>query len=817
MVRIRAIPALGAVFLLAAFSGRPEPARSTDPRPQAGFVDVAPTADTDLVLEGLVARERYVEAFGHAVSKVVARLDALGPDQVLTLSSIRRAGVVAHLAGHQRLAEYGLETILPLLRRAGPAGRRELIETLIWRGYVARCQGERDRAAALYAEARALLRDGSPFDAPLEGFLEQMTADWTRGLDRARAIEHYETALRIRRSSPGVPWFSIADNATWNAWTLARENRWEEARAHVREARGILMRIGAGNHSLLSTLDELTAGDLALHDRWPESLEGIASSAERARRGRARFAPGVPRSQIPSDAFVTLAVDALRSGDGERAWELRERGAGMVHAELAWLGRADRVDPAAAATLRDLASRLLAATRDRERTPDVRALVRMLEAQVRLDEARDAFIDAHPVPQPTLEDVKRILDDRSALVGWAEIYVNDSGRGRTEPALSSHWGFVVRHGRPIRWVHLGDTRGAGEWRDWQSFGPGVRRMVRATEWPERVVADPEMVAGLADRAHRYFEPLRPYLDGVSRLVFEGAMHIAPEIFVNGDGRYLSDEFDIVHVPSAATLAILSDPAEPPRRATRSILAVAAGPSRPDLSSVDSIESRSSEAPPERSVRTAFLRRNVTLSDLPPLPFATVETASAAEIFPDAVRLEASRGNDTRLEALASSGELSRFDVVHLAGHALQDTTPEREGIVIGTDGLLTVEDVALAWKLGARLVTLSACEALWAGSSSRGEPHGFTPAVLAAGAPTVLSSAWAVDDRATAILMRRFYENVTGRHADERRGRRGLPMPLAAALAEAKAYVRELRDAAGARPFEHPSYWAGWMLIGTGD
>ncbi len=806
MSSVRVVLGLGMVLLLAAPAGRSLPAPSLDGRPAVGFVDMERTPDTDPHLEMLVAEERYVQAFSHAVERARERLTVLGREDLGTLSAFRRVAVVAHLAGDQSLAACVLDTILPPLRRAGPPARLALAEALIRRGYVARYQEERDLATRLYGEAREILRRG-PRDAPLEGFLRHATADWTRALDPARSIRLYDEAARLRQESPDVPWFSLADNETWAAWTLAREDRWDEARNHVEVARSILDRIGVGDHTLRTTLDELTAQDMALQNRSAAALAVYERAAERAERGRRRHAPGVPRSLLASEAFNALAVDAIRMGLDEHAWELRERGLGIVHAEMAWLGRADARDPAAAEEMRMLEHRLLDASREWERSPNEAVLIRMLETRARLDGRRTAFLDAYPIPQWSFQQVRASLEDRSALIGWIEVFVGDTGRSRP-PASSTRWGFVLRRDRPIRWVHLGDTRGGAEWRASVTWAPSMTRLVRATSWPEHVLEDEEMVEGLAARTKSYFEPLRPFLEGVDRLIVDGNVRLLPEIFVGADGRYISDEFEIVHVPSAATLEILLEPRAEAPRPDGSILAVASG----------GATFSAGERENKRSVRTAFSRRHTLLADLPGLPFATVETASVADVFPSALRLEGRSGNDVRLAALASSGDIGRFDVIHLAGHALFDPAPERGAIVVGEDALVSVEDVALSWHLGARLVTFSACESIVAGGGvRRGEPMGFTVAALAAGAPNVLTSTWPVDDRATAILMRRFYEDLTGHYAGERRQRRSLPMPAAAALAEAKAYVRELRDASGARPFEHPAYWAGWMLMGTGD
>jgi len=128
---------------------------------------------------------------------------------------------------------------------------------------------------------------------------------------------------------------------------------------------------------------------------------------------------------------------------------------------------------------------------------------------------------------------------------------------------------------------------------------------------------------------------------------------------------------------------------------------------------------------------------------------------------------------------------------------------------------------------------LSACES-GLGHYAGGEGYlGFTQALFVKGARSVVLSLWKVDDRATSLLMRRFYENLLGKRLGLTR-----PQPKAEALAEAKAWLRGLDatqaeqvladaglargerkvktapSANPARPFEHPYYWAAFVLVG---
>jgi CHAT domain-containing protein len=87
-----------------------------------------------------------------------------------------------------------------------------------------------------------------------------------------------------------------------------------------------------------------------------------------------------------------------------------------------------------------------------------------------------------------------------------------------------------------------------------------------------------------------------------------------------------------------------------------------------------------------------------------------------------------------------------------------------------------------------------------------------------------------VDDWATALLMTRFYQNWLGKRAGV-----ADPLPKAEALRDAKEWLRrltsdevqaelkliargDLRPEKGeplaGHPFEHPYYWAAFILIG---
>jgi len=97
-----------------------------------------------------------------------------------------------------------------------------------------------------------------------------------------------------------------------------------------------------------------------------------------------------------------------------------------------------------------------------------------------------------------------------------------------------------------------------------------------------------------------------------------------------------------------------------------------------------------------------------------------------------------------------------------------------------------------------RLVVLSACESGAVLPEKLPEEYlSLATGFLAAGARAVVSSLWRVDDRASALLMERFYINWLNE---------GLPLHRALQLAQ--AWLRQRG------PFASPAYWGAFQLAG---
>ena len=99
----------------------------------------------------------------------------------------------------------------------------------------------------------------------------------------------------------------------------------------------------------------------------------------------------------------------------------------------------------------------------------------------------------------------------------------------------------------------------------------------------------------------------------------------------------------------------------------------------------------------------------------------------------------------------------------------------------------------LGLSLRAKLVVLSACETALGGLSRGDELVGLQRAFLYAGTATVVTTLWAVDDRASYVLMGEFYPRL------EAIGASG------SLRAAQRAVMQEL---------PHPFYWGAFVVTG---
>ena len=112
------------------------------------------------------------------------------------------------------------------------------------------------------------------------------------------------------------------------------------------------------------------------------------------------------------------------------------------------------------------------------------------------------------------------------------------------------------------------------------------------------------------------------------------------------------------------------------------------------------------------------------------------------------------------------------------------------------EGFLRLQDI-YALDLSSDLVVLSACQS-GVGKEIKGEGMmSLNNAFLQAGAKSVISSAWKVDDDATAEFMKRFYTNLVAEQ-----------LTPAAALRQTQIEMMQNTQ------FKSPFYWAAFTVQG---
>jgi CHAT domain-containing protein len=323
--------------------------------------------------------------------------------------------------------------------------------------------------------------------------------------------------------------------------------------------------------------------------------------------------------------------------------------------------------------------------------------------------------------------------------------------------------------------------------------------------------DPALAKELYDLL---LKPLAPQISGVGQLViitddilevlpFESLVIEAPARVEMAAGqfgpqprglKYVADQFKVSYYYSATSLKLM--------RQAR----IERGPSSSLFMMADP-GARGSAAGPQGEVQRRLMSlaqkgdwRNLQ-DQFKPLPY-TMELAEKLKVlFPDArilVGTEANKQNLTGIEkhrylVFATHGILAK-ELPYLLEPALLlagESGPPEE---LRPRGFLTMSDV-MKLELNCDNATLTACST---GLGRRASGEGVMSlgwAFQYAGAKSVLVSLWKVEEKSTILLANQFFEKLKA-------GKDKLT-----ALHEARAELRR-------QGYEHPFYWASFILIG---
>ncbi len=261
------------------------------------------------------------------------------------------------------------------------------------------------------------------------------------------------------------------------------------------------------------------------------------------------------------------------------------------------------------------------------------------------------------------------------------------------------------------------------------------------------------------------------------VVPDGGLHLLPfSALVESSGKYLVEDKAVSMTPSATVLSILRRRG-PTLAGSRPYLGVAAW----------------TEAVDSRPWVLRSVSSNAQPKELLPLPESRDEVESIAAMLPrPATVLLGHEATKATFESLP----LSDYRVLHLALHGSVDPVfPDRSALVFAPsaedNGRLEARDIRRL-HLRANLVTLSACDT-GVGPVGISGVESIVASFIQAGANSVVSTLWELEDHSSNRLMKAFYVHLGS--ADK-----------ADALRQAKLDLLH----SGLSPY----YWASYEIVG---
>jgi CHAT domain-containing protein/Tfp pilus assembly protein PilF len=626
-------------------------------------------------------------------------------------------------------------------------------------GEVARVGGEPGKAQELYRHALAIrerLASGSLCAAEVHADLGGLALgqgrleDAARELGAARAIQE--------KLAPGTLVLATSQHALGRI--ADRRGRLEEAIAAYRQAVATL----STQVRTLGGSAEARSGFLAAHRELSQDLIDALLRAGRPDEAFDTFERS--RAQVFLNMLARRDLDFSRDVPAELDAARRRLEVELERAATQLAATNPGEDAAAAATLVARVGEL----RDQRAS----LLDRLRETSPRLA----ALADPRPLDRA---GAQAILEPGVLLLGWSlgeqrgVLFALTRDRLRAFPIQLSE---AQARAAVVRFRHeiLRVLRGSSDPAELESQGRELYRALLAPAGEE-----------IASAKRLVLVP-----DGALHLLPFGALR-CPAGMAGRDARFLVEWRPISTVLSASVLAELKRQGGSREAGGGSVVAFG-DPAYPAAASLGE-----SASPQVRAIAARF--------GLEPLPATRDEVAGIGRIFGEsATTYVGAAATESQVKALGD-----RARILHFACHGLLDQDePLSSALALAIpprpeaspdNGLLQAWEVLEQVRIGADLVTLSACETAL-GKEAGGEGLiSLTRAFQYAGARTVLASLWSVADESTAALMQVFYRELkSGQPKDEalRRAQLSLLQPAAG----------------GASDFAMPYFWAAFQLVG---
>lgn len=327
-----------------------------------------------------------------------------------------------------------------------------------------------------------------------------------------------------------------------------------------------------------------------------------------------------------------------------------------------------------------------------------------------------------------------------------------------------------------------------------ALGPSKTIELAISRWREAIAseqtgADSDVSSAANEVSRLVWKPLTPHLDSARAVLIapDGPVCYLPFAALPGQraGTYLLEECALSYVTSARMAVNQAD--ETLEGLNSGLLAVGG------ITYGSAADSLLTSLPQGRTKSAGLLPGDGTWIDLPSTGFEAEELLSSyRNIRTNDGRVELMTGNIDPAAVVSALKKHWRF--IHFAGHGFfaEEKLPETVGSVLSgrtvrerggqeyflqrnqnlmsglvvsagrspDEGILTAEDIASLDLRGTELVVLSACDT-GLGRTAGGEGViGLKRALLTAGARSVVTSLWKVNDSATCLLMQQFYDNL---------------------------------------------------------
>lgn len=776
---------------------------------------------------------------------LVRRRALLGEEHPLVAQSLNNVGFTLQYQGDYSNAEQMYRDALRIYEaRLGP----DHIE-------VGRCNnnlgglysavGREQEAVQHYRAAvriwSAGLGNGHPLTAQAQGNLA----------DRLRQMRRFPEADSLLAASITTLRDSRGDSHPLVAVYLSAQGRLREDQGDWAGAARMFEAALAIQREALTTSHPLTLAslmELGRLRRRAGDLDGAQRLLEEAARGyepaRLRMNLDASRASIVPSPHAELAAVRLARGQAAAAWESAERGRGRLLADLMLAADRPFLDQAERSALDSLRRTVSDLERQRDvltrlEQPHVDStvatlrdhlLLRLLQAQDAVGQMEQTLAARHPVETGAgmrLARIQATLPSDMGILGWLEVAAGAEG------GAQQLWVYVVRKEGTVKWSRCPPAT-AGEDLAAQCVAYLTEILTTAGAFQSRDELDV-----LAARLYvRLVGPAERELRGLTRIAVmpcASMLGLPMESLRTADGTLFGDRFELVYCPSAT---ILSELLQRGRTAGQSPPAewhalVVGNPAMPS----PGLDVPQDALALDRRLRAGNPR---ALSQLPPLPGAQREAELLRRhLGSKALMLSGAEASESRVVELAP--RLEQYQLLHFATHAIaDDERPDNSALVLSQvdlpdpidiltpgarpfDGRWTAREILLEARLDAELVVLSGCGTAL-GQRVAGEGYlGLASAFLAAGGHNLLLTLWDVDDEAASRLMAAFYDQLLGAGAvDLPPGRQSRPRSPAArltpatALQRAKSQLRQFTDG-DSHPYEHPRYWAGFILVGSGQ